>query len=242
MGGPGGKDAAGGKAAKACATGPGPTECRCRRRAARRCFVHDRRAGDRELSSPLSPMQRPCRGVRCEHKVTVAVYPMALASEAPRHGSVTGCCRSLGWSRAHVRPAGGTRARRCRREDRRAGRLDGGADWALPARARLWPSLMCTATRERVQGPGRGDRGTDRGAASVAPRGWSGRPCGRNLRECSGPAVGGATARAPAGPGHCTLAPVRNSDTGHRRKRQRSHPPTRRPHSPLRLLLRRRPK
>ena len=39
-------------------------------------------------SSPLSPMQRPCRGVRCEHKLTAAVSPMALASEAPRHGSV----------------------------------------------------------------------------------------------------------------------------------------------------------
>jgi hypothetical protein len=34
--------------------------------------------------------------------------------------------------------------------------------------------------RERVQGPGRGDRGTDRGAASIEPRRWSGRPCGRS--------------------------------------------------------------
>jgi hypothetical protein len=115
-------------------------------------------------------------------------------------GASTVWCRFPGWSRAHVRPAGGTRARRSRREDRGAGRLDEGADWALPARARLWPSLMCAPARERVQGPGRGDRGTDRGAASPAPRRWSGRPCGRNLRECSGLADGGATARAPAGP------------------------------------------
>ena len=42
------------------------------------------------------------------------------------------------------------------------------------------PSLMSAATRERVQGPGRGDRGADRGPASVAPRRWSGRPCGRS--------------------------------------------------------------
>jgi hypothetical protein len=55
---------------------------------ARRGLEHDRRAGARELSSPLSRMQRPCRGVRCEHKLTAAVSPMALASEAPRHGSV----------------------------------------------------------------------------------------------------------------------------------------------------------
>ena len=54
--------------------------------------------------------------------------------------------------------------------------------------------------RERVQGPGRGDRGTDCGAASHAPPRWSGRPCGRSLRKCCGPAEGGATARAPAGP------------------------------------------
>jgi hypothetical protein len=68
--------------------------------------------------------------------------------------------RFLGWSRARVRPVGGVRARRGSGEDRGAGRLQDGADRALPARARLWPALMCAAARERVQGPGRGDRGT----------------------------------------------------------------------------------
>jgi hypothetical protein len=95
-------------------------------------------------------------------------------------GTSTVCRRFPRWSRVHVRPAGGTRARRCRREKRRAGRRVGGADWALPARAHAQASLMCAATCERVQGPERGDRGTDRGAASPAPERWSGRPCGRS--------------------------------------------------------------
>jgi hypothetical protein len=100
--------------------------------------VHDRRAGVSELQSPLFRMQRPCRGVRCEHKLTTAVSPMALASEAPRHGSVRLWCRFLAWSRARVRPAGGTHARRCSGEDRGAGRLHSGADRALrPKRARV---------------------------------------------------------------------------------------------------------
>ena len=43
-----------------------------------------------------------------------------------------------------------------------------------------------------------------------APARWSGRPCGRNLRKCSDPAGGGATARAPAGPRRCPFTAVRN--------------------------------
>ncbi len=114
-------------------------------------------------------------------------------------GASSVCRRFLRWSRARGRPAGGTRARRAR-GDRGAERLHDGADWALPARARRWPALMSAPARERVQGPGRGDRGTDRGAASPAPPRWSGRPCGRSLRKCCGQAEGGETARAPAGP------------------------------------------
>jgi len=57
------------------------------------------------------------------------------------------CRRFLRWSRARVRPAGGTRARRGSGEDRGAGRLHDGADWALPARARRWPALMCAHPR-----------------------------------------------------------------------------------------------
>jgi hypothetical protein len=62
-------------------------------------------------------------------------------------GASTVCRRFLRCSRARVRPAGGTRARRCSGEDRGAERLADGADWALPARARRWPALMCVHPR-----------------------------------------------------------------------------------------------
>ena len=131
--------------------------------------------------------------------MTAVLAPEGTCERGARHGSVAVWCRFLRCSRARVRPAGGTRARRGSGEDRGAERLRDGAAWALPARARRWPALMSAPARERVQGPGRGDRGTDRGAASPAPARWSGRPCGRSLRKCCGPAEGGATARAPAG-------------------------------------------
>jgi len=83
----------------------------------------------------------------------------------------------------------------CQREH-----LHGGADRALrPERAQGERRSRTIRARAQVQGPERGDRGTDHGAASRAPKRWSGRPCGRNLRECSGPDGDGATARAPAG-------------------------------------------
>ena len=84
----GGGNGGQGVLARVCVRGPASIELRCQLLGARRRSVHDRHAGARELPSPLSRMQRPCRGVRCEHKLTVAVSPMALASEAPRHGSV----------------------------------------------------------------------------------------------------------------------------------------------------------
>jgi hypothetical protein len=62
-------------------------------------------------------------------------------------GASTVWRRFLRWSRARVRPAGGTRARRGSGEDRGAGCPHGGADWALPARARRWPALMCAHPR-----------------------------------------------------------------------------------------------
>jgi hypothetical protein len=60
------------------------------------------------------------------------------------------CRRFPGWSRARVRPAGGTHARRCRGEDRWSGSLNDGADQVLlPERARGVVSLMRVAARER---------------------------------------------------------------------------------------------
>jgi len=56
----------------------------------------------------------------------------------------------------------------------------GGADWDLPARAQAQASRICAPACERVQGPGRGDRGTGRRAVSLALARWSGRPCGRS--------------------------------------------------------------
>ena len=47
-------------------------------------------------ASPLTQMQRPCRGVRCERKPDHRPVPQkALASEAPRQGSAYEWCRFL---------------------------------------------------------------------------------------------------------------------------------------------------
>ncbi len=56
-------------------TGPVSIAARCRRRGARRPRSARSSRWGRELSSPLSPMQRPCRGVRCEHKVNAVFSP-----------------------------------------------------------------------------------------------------------------------------------------------------------------------
>jgi hypothetical protein len=169
------------RAARVCVRGPVSSMLRCHRSSARRGFYRDRCAGVRELSSPLSRMQRPCRGVRCEHKLTAAFSPMAIASEATRHGSVArvpplsrmqSCARAPG--RGHARatvpsktisaPGACTveRTGPCQRE------------------RGVGPRSCPHVARERVQGPGRGDRGTDRGAICSHHPDGAGRPCGRN--------------------------------------------------------------
>ncbi len=114
---------------------------------ARRRFVHDRGAGVRELSSPPFPMQRPCRGVRCKHNLTAAFSPEGTCERGAAAWERLPCGAAFfdGVVRACARQ--GARARRCSGEDRGAGRLHDGADWALPARARRWPALMCPHPR-----------------------------------------------------------------------------------------------
>jgi hypothetical protein len=217
MGGPGGKDAAGGKAAEACrrARRGYKHDAGAELRAAR--VLHDRRAGDRELSSPLSRMQRPCRGVRCEHKVSATRVARGSCERgaAAWERRLCGAAFSDGVSRdvlpepelagAHPNVTGGGCTAR-----------DTGHGGRSPRWAPSWWSGLglaterapgerrsCTCPRaSELQGPGRGDRGTGRRAVSHALARWSGRPCGRNLRKCSEPGDGVATARAPAGPVH----------------------------------------
>ena len=174
----------GGQSVRTRGLGAGSLVPGCRRRGARRRSVHDRRAGSMSCRRRFPECQRPCRGVRCEHKLTAAVSPMALASEAPRHGSVVrvaSLSRMQSGARAgasrHARPTvpsktivalGACKVERtgpCGRSERKPG--------GAHARARA---------RAQVQGPGRGDRGTDRGAVSRALPRWSGPPV-RSQRE-----------------------------------------------------------
>lgn len=112
-------------------------------------------------------------------------------------------CRFLGWSRARVRPAGGTRARRCPEEKRRAGRLHDGADRDLRPSEHQSCDAQLRCPRERAARPGTWLPGhgpprcvprttpMERAPVRSQPRWW------RHSNEAAA-----ETARAPAGPGH----------------------------------------
>ena len=206
----------------------------------------DRRAGDRELSSPLSRMSEslPWRPTRAHRERRPRPDGTCERGGAGRERRPCAAAFSDGVSRDvllepelgaahHDVPGGGCTARG-------TGPARGSPRWAparwsgpalAPERAPGEPRSRPMPVRAERQGPVRGARAPDRRAASPAPRRWSGRPCGRNLRKCSDSAGGGATAWAPAGPRHCLLVAVRNPQSAHQNRR-----PVPQPRSPVKRV------
>ena len=127
-------------------------------------------------------MQRPCRGVRCEHKVNAAFSPEGTCERgaAAWERRLCGAAFSDGVVRACARQ--GARVRDgaeekivalCTCTMERTGTC-GRSERAPGRRPSTWPRAS------ELQGPVRGDRGTGRGAVCLALARWSGRPCGRS--------------------------------------------------------------
>ena len=104
----------------------------------------------RELSSPLSRMQRPCRGVRCEHKVNAAFSPEGTCERG-----------AAAWERLRVVPLS-------RMESRARARGSGHARATVPRKTIValsaW-TMERTGPCQRERGAGRRSSGEPRASA-----------------------------------------------------------------------------